>query len=101
MRKWLIVPAGLLAVAVGFWCWQKANAPEDRVGNAGEKVAKSDAEWRKLLTEEEYYVTRRKGTERAFTGRYANHKGDGVYRCVCCDLLLFDSETKYESGTGW
>lgn len=66
-----------------------------------EKVAKSDEEWREELTPEQYHVTREKGTERAFTGKYWDNKEDGVYRCVCCGEPLFSSDTKYESGTGW
>jgi len=66
-----------------------------------EKVVKSDAEWRAQLTPEQYEVCRRKGTERAFTGRYHATKTDGIYRCACCGNELFDSSTKYESGTGW
>lgn len=65
------------------------------------KITKSDSEWRAELTEMEYYVTRESGTERAFTGQYHDHKGDGVYHCVCCGADLFDSETKYDSGSGW
>ena len=65
------------------------------------KVTKTDAEWRKILAPMEFYVLRGKGTERAFTGRYNNHKGKGVYRCAGCGLELFDSNTKFESGTGW
>jgi peptide-methionine (R)-S-oxide reductase len=67
----------------------------------GEKVKKSDAEWRRQLSPEEYKVTRKHGTERAFTGRYWNEKRKGTYRCICCDLPLFSSEAKFESGTGW
>ncbi|HSM57537.1 MAG TPA: peptide-methionine (R)-S-oxide reductase MsrB [Candidatus Sulfomarinibacteraceae bacterium] len=65
------------------------------------KVAKSDEEWRKELTTEQYHITREGGTERAFTGKYWDHKEEGVYRCVCCGEPLFSSDTKYESGTGW
>ena len=66
-----------------------------------DKVTKSDAEWREQLSPEEYEVTRNKGTERAFTGRYWDAKDKGVYRCVACGEPLFDSETKFDSGTGW
>ena len=66
-----------------------------------EKVRKTDTEWRQQLTPEQYYVTRQKGTEPAFTGKYNNAKGEGVYRCVCCEADLFSSETKFDSGTGW
>jgi peptide-methionine (R)-S-oxide reductase len=65
------------------------------------KVSKSDAEWRKQLTPEQYQVTRQHGTERPFTGPYWNEKRDGSYACVCCGARLFDSETKYDSRTGW
>ena len=66
-----------------------------------EKVAKTDEEWKKTLTPEQYEVARKKGTERAFTGKYWNNHEKGVYRCVCCGSELFSSNTKYESGTGW
>jgi peptide-methionine (R)-S-oxide reductase len=62
---------------------------------------RSDAEWKKTLSPEQYEVLRRKGTERAFTGRYHNSKEKGVYRCAGCGNPLFDSETKFDSGTGW
>ena len=66
-----------------------------------EKVEKSDAEWRKTLTREQFEVARKKGTERAFTGAYWNNHEPGVYRCVCCDAELFRSDEKFDSGTGW
>ena len=66
-----------------------------------EKLTKTDEEWKEHLTEEQYYVTRQKGTERPFTGKYHDHKEKGMYRCVGCGEELFSSDTKYESGTGW
>jgi peptide-methionine (R)-S-oxide reductase len=65
------------------------------------KVVKSDAEWRAQLSPLAFEVTRRAGTEPAFSGEYAESHGDGIYRCVCCDTALYDSRTKFESGTGW
>ncbi len=66
-----------------------------------EKMKKSDAEWRKTLTPDQFYVTRQKGTEPPFTGEYEDTETPGIYRCVCCGQPLFRSETKFHSGSGW
>jgi peptide-methionine (R)-S-oxide reductase len=68
---------------------------------SGKRVTRTDAEWRRQLSPEQYHVCREKGTEQAFTGRYHDCKDPGTYRCVCCGQELFHSETKYNSGTGW
>ena len=73
-----------------------ANTPE-----TPEKVELTDEEWRAALTPEQYRITRKKGTERAFSGEYHDKKEDGVYRCVACGTPLFSSDTKFDSGTGW
>jgi peptide-methionine (R)-S-oxide reductase len=66
-----------------------------------DKIRKSDADWRDELSPEEYHVCRKKGTERAFTGKYWDCKQPGIYRCTCCGNTLFSSTAKYDSGTGW
>ena len=66
-----------------------------------EKVVKTDAEWKKQLDSMQFEVARQKGTERAGSGKYASNHDDGLYTCICCNTVLFDSKTKFESGTGW
>jgi peptide-methionine (R)-S-oxide reductase len=70
---------------------------EEMVG----KITKSDEEWRQILTSAQYEVTRNKGTEPPFTGKYYDFYEEGVYHCICCDNELFRSESKFDSGTGW
>ena len=65
------------------------------------KIRKTDEEWQKQLTPEQYRIARKKGTERAFTGKYNDSKEPGLYRCVCCGTPLFDSDDKFDSGSGW
>lgn len=74
---------------------------KEKTGAMAEKVYKSDDEWKKQLTPEQYTITRQKGTERAFTGKYYNCHKEGVYKCVCCGAELFSSKEKYDSGSGW
>jgi peptide-methionine (R)-S-oxide reductase len=65
------------------------------------RIVKTDAEWRKQLGNDSYYVARQEGTERPYSGEYNDNHADGLYRCICCDTALYDSRTKFESGTGW
>ncbi|MBN1456860.1 MAG: peptide-methionine (R)-S-oxide reductase MsrB [Sedimentisphaerales bacterium] len=64
-------------------------------------IVKTDQEWKDTLTPEQFEIARQKGTEKAFTGKYYDFKGDGIYKCVCCGNELFDSKTKFDSGSGW
>jgi len=115
-KRWILSAAGMLVLGIGaLWMFESETraAPEASKGKIQvyssaqkgfimtEKVEKSAAEWKQQLTPEQYHVTREKGTERAFTGRYWNTKQAGVYRCIGCGNDLFDSETKFDSGTGW
>ncbi len=78
-----------------------SNAPIEKSENEGEKVSKSDAEWRDQLDGESFHVLREKGTERAFTGKYWDLKDQGIYNCAACGEPVFSSDSKYDSGSGW
>jgi len=79
--------------------FSRAGVSEGKVRVA--TIVKSDEEWRKQLSPASFTVTRHEGTERPYSGQYNDHHGDGLYHCICCDTPLFDSRTKFESGTGW
>ena len=96
------VPFAALASAPQTVAIENFSAAGRDLGGANvPKVTKSEADWKKMLSAEQFEVARHAGTEPAFTGIYAESKGDGLYRCICCDTALFDSKTKFDSGTGW
>ncbi len=98
----LIVVTSILSASCCNVCMSGNAKPVDKDGKVlNFEVKKSDAEWRAQLSPEQYRVARNKGTEQPFTGEYHDFKGDGVYRCVCCGQELFDSQNKYNSGSGW
>jgi peptide-methionine (R)-S-oxide reductase len=102
MRYYGMAVVVVLAVAVALAAaWYIGDSPERTGHSMSGDIDKSEDEWRQQLTPEQYRVTRKKGTERAFSGQYWNCKTPGIYECVCCGQPLFDSKTKYESGTGW
>ena len=96
----LVVTAGAM-LAYTRASIQQAAAPNRKGQKMREKVVKPEEEWRRQLTEDQFYVTRKHGTERAFTGEYHDSHEKGVFTCVCCGLELFKSDAKFDSGTGW
>ena len=100
LLAWL--PLAAVLAAAKFCCFHEPAAPATDISiPATGRVELSDGEWRTLLTPEQFHVTRRRGTERAFSGAYWNTKSAGTFHCVCCGQPLFDSKAKYDSGTGW
>ena len=100
MRIFWVLALVLVLLWAGIYWWY--GGPAERTGvPMGDKVVKTDSEWREQLTPEQFRVTRNKGTERAFTGEYWNTKEPGVYQCICCGQALFNADTKFDSGTGW
>jgi len=97
MKPYLIIISTFLFALTA--CSQ--NSENDDENDNHYEVSKTEKEWRELLTDQEYEVLRQKGTERAFTGDLLDNKEEGVYICAACQLPLFDSETKFKSGTGW
>src|SRR5580704_10574694 len=100
MKKTIIY--SLMAVVVAAFALSAVADPITKKGRyMGDKIVKTDSEWKKLLTPEQYDVLREEGTERAFTGQYWDNHAKGKYVCAACGLELFTSDTKFESGTGW
>jgi peptide-methionine (R)-S-oxide reductase len=99
--RYLLILAAAAGLLWGGSRWWRGTVRERGGASVDGKVVKTDEEWRQSLTEEQFRVTRRQGTERAFTGEYWDAKQDGVYQCVCCGQPLFDATTKFDSGTGW
>ena len=94
----------LIAAASLFWAFRRSGAdtPIERIGiPADGRLEKSDEQWRQLLTAEQFWITRQRGTESPFSGEYWHAKKDGIYHCVCCGQALFDAGAKFDSGTGW
>ncbi len=103
MKTGLKISSLMLTAVISLQCERPAEAQAKKQGGVAmfQKIHKSDAEWQKLLTPEEFQILRRQGTERPFTGKYHDHHEKGTYVCAACKLPLFSSQTKFESGTGW
>ena len=98
MKKTIFIMTAAISLLVA--CAQKENTMTEKLEKTA-SLEKTEAEWKALLTDEQYRVTRQAGTERPYTGEYWNHKELGIYSCVCCGTDLFLSDTKFDSGCGW
>jgi len=96
-----LVPLIVLTASASTSCKTEKSKKPETTEKMTYNVQKTDKEWRKQLTPDEYEVTRQKGTERAGSGEYTHHKGKGTYTCTCCGEALFKSDTKFDSGSGW
>jgi peptide-methionine (R)-S-oxide reductase len=115
-RRFFLKQFGVFALLLGYpaWAWgfvrehfsitlviNSSEPTKKKELDVTDKVVRSDEEWRRMLTPEQFRITRRKGTEPPFSGKHHNFKGKGVYQCVGCDNYVFSSDTKFDSGTGW
>ena len=100
-RRALLLTGTALAVTGAYALWRPAANAKQGDGTKVFEITRTDAEWRKILSEKQFYVLREHGTERAFTSPLNDNKAAGLYHCAGCDLPLYSSETKYDSGTGW
>ncbi len=102
LANWQLTSVFLIAILLNISCSNGQTIRPKKVNSElADKVVKSENDWKEQLTEMQFYVTRKKGTESPFTGEYNKFYEDGTYECICCHFPLFDSETKFNSGTGW